>query len=471
MFSFVDRVLDPRSQKMSRREMLRVGSLGLGGLSLSGMLAAKAHGAGSASLVKDKAVVLIFLQGGPTQIETFDPKMSAPAEIRSMTGEIQPKIPGVTFGSDFPKLAARANKFSVVRSFASNNGDHQNYLTVSGGDNKLKVPMGSLYARVAGANHPVTGMPSNCVVLPEAVSTTYKPKQNFETQSLKKLLDNAKGLGAAYAPFDPSGGGELRQNLEMHLPRARFDSRRQLLVSLDTFRRQVDSTRLFDNANAYEQQAYELIIKGVVDAFDINKEDQRVIDRYDTSRMYDQLEVQKWYDMARSSNLLGKQLLMARRLVEAGCGFVQVMDAGWDMHANNNSPRNLGGLRWLGGQVDHALSAFLDDLENRGLSEKVLVILTGEMGRTPRINGNGGRDHWGSLTPLLVAGGGLKMGQVIGQSDRQAGAPATEKYTPKNLLGTVMHTVFNTGELRITRDVPKNIADSTTDSLPIPELV
>ena len=127
--------------------------------------------------------------------------------------------------------------------------------------------------------------------------------------------------------------------------------------------------------------------------------------------------------MRRSSNLLGKQMLLARRLVERGCGFVTVMDAGWDMHSNNNSPKGLAGMKWLGAQVDHAVAAFLEDVKQRGLSDKILLIVTGEMGRTPKLSKDGGRDHWGNLTPLLLAGGGLNMGQVIGQSDKQAGAP------------------------------------------------
>jgi uncharacterized protein (DUF1501 family) len=166
--------------------------------------------------------------------------------------------------------------------------------------------------------------------------------------------------------------------------------------------------------------------------------------------------------MRRSSNLLGKQMLLARRLVEHGCGFVTVMDAGWDMHSNSNSPRNLGGMYWLGPQVDHAVAAFLDDVEARGLSDKILLVVTGEMGRTPRIGRDGGRDHWATLTPLLLAGGGLRMGQVVGQSDRQAGAPASERYTPRHLLGTVMETLFNVGEVRLAADLPRDVANAVS---------
>jgi uncharacterized protein (DUF1501 family) len=469
MFTLTDpRYSVPRSTP-TRRDFLRVGSLALGGLTLPGLFSLKARAAESKPLTTDKSVVFLFLQGGPSQIETFDPKMSAPVEFRSITGEVQTRLPGVTFGGTFPQMAARADRMAIVRSFQSNNGDHQNYLSVAGG-NTLKAPMGSLYARVAGANNPHTGMPNNVILPPEATGGDVKIGQNFETQALQKLVAGSHAFGASYSYFDPSGGGELRRNLELHLPRDRFDDRRNLLAQLDTFRRQVESTGALDTASIYEQQAYEVIIRGIAQAFDLSREDPRVLARYDTSRYMDINEVQRWGDMRRSSNLLGKQMLLARRLVEAGCGFVTVMDAGWDMHSNGNSPKNLGGMHWLGRQVDHAVSAFLDDLDARGLSDKVLLVVSGEMGRTPRINKNGGRDHWGNLTPLVLAGGGLKMGQVIGQSDSQAGNPAANRLTPANLLATVMQFLLDVGQVRVARDVPKNVVDAIGVGTPIREL-
>ncbi|MBI2806317.1 MAG: DUF1501 domain-containing protein [Planctomycetes bacterium] len=446
-------------QGVNRREFLRIGSLALGGLTLPQLLQSRAS-EGARRLVKDKAVVLLFLQGGPSQIETFDPKMTAPAEIRSITGEVQSRLPGVTFGGTFPKLAAMADRLAIVRSFASGNADHQNYMTVAGGGNPTRAPMGTLYARIAGPNHPRTGIPNNVILPPEAVNPGMRLPRNFETDSLNKLINASANLGANYSFFDPSGGGELRQNLELRLPRNRFTDRRALLSQLDTFRREADRTGAFENAGIYEQQAYELLMRGVSQAFDLSREDPRVVSSYDTAGCFDQAEVNRWGDMRRSSNLLGKQMLLARRLVEQGCGFVTVMDAGWDMHSNSNSPRNLGGMYWLGPQVDHAVAAFLNDVEVRGLSEKILLVVTGEMGRTPRIGREGGRDHWASLTPLLLAGGGLRMGQVIGQSDRQAGRPATQRYTPQHLLGTVMETLLNTGEVRVASEFPRDVTNA-----------
>ena len=173
----------------------------------------------------------------------------------------------------------------------------------------------------------------------------------------------------------------------------------------------------------------------------------------------------------RASNLLGRQLLLARRLCEAGAGFVTVSDCGWDMHANRNSPAKMTALPLMAAQVDHAVSVFLDDLKDRGLEDRVLLVVTGEMGRTPKINKNGGRDHWANLTSLLLAGGGVKVGQVIGQSDKMASQPATTRYTPANLLATVMQTLFDAGELRISTDAPKNVASVVTDGKPIDGLI
>ncbi len=153
--------------------------------------------------------------------------------------------------------------------------------------------------------------------------------------------------------------------------------------------------------------------------------------------------------MRRSTNLLGKQLLLARRLCEAGCGFVTVSDCGWDMHANGNSPKNMANLPPLTSQVDHAVAAFIEDIHARGLDDKIMLVVTGEMGRTPRRNRDGGRDHYANLSTLLLAGGGIKTGQVIGQSDRLASQPATERHTRPSMMA--MHQpapLLDLGEVR-----------------------
>lgn len=469
MLSILDPQADQNCQGLARREFLRIGSLGLGGaLSLPALLAARANASG-ARLLTEKSVVLLFLQGGPSHIELFDPKMSAPAEFRSVTGEVSTSLPGITFGGTFPQMGQMAHKLAVVRSYGSNNADHT-YNRVASGGNALKATMGSLYARVAGVNHPRSGMPRNILVLPEAVSPGLKLGGNFETSALPTLTDPGV-LGANLRAFNPSGGGELQQNMELRIAADRLDDRRSLLARLDRIRREADESGLFEATEKYTQQAFEVITGGVAEAFDLSHENPRTIARYDTSHLFTNEQAQRWGDMRRSTNLLGQQMLLARRLCEAGCGFVTVSDCGWDMHSNGNSPKNLGGMSWLGPQVDHAVAAFVQDLEDRGLSDKILLIVTGEMGRTPRINKNGGRDHYGNLTPLCFAGGGLRMGQVIGQSDATASVPSTRPYGPENLLATVMHTLFDIGQLRLARGVPSELIRAASEVEPIAELL
>jgi hypothetical protein len=458
-------------QGASRRDFLKVGSLGLfGGLGLPELLAARARAGdgGQPTTKKDRAVVLLFLSGGPSHIEFFDPKMSAPEDVRSMTGEVKTRTPGVTFGGTFTKLAGMTDKFSVVRSYASMNADHT-YLSVTSGGNPLKAAMGAMYARVAGNTNPDTGIPSNVLVLPEAVEPGLKLGSNFETGALPTLTAPGE-LGPGYAAFDPSGGDQLKKNLQLKIPQERFSDRRHLLAGLDTVRREADASGLMEGLDRFQQQAFDVVVRGVGDAFDVSKEDPKTVAKYDTSGLFKREDITKWNDMRRSSNLLGKQLLLARRLCEAGCGFVTVSDCGWDMHANENSPKNMAGLPPMTSQVDHAVAAFLEDVHARGLSDKILLVVTGEMGRTPRRNKNGGRDHYANLTTLLLAGGGLKDGQVIGQSDRTASQPATERYTPKNLLATIMGSVLDLGEVRVRPGLGR-VANALTENDPIPGLL
>ena len=469
MLSLSDTAQARNCDGWTRREWLRVGAFSFGGLSLSQWCAFRAAEAALGTrLTTGKSVIFLFLQGGPSQIETFDPKMTAPAEVRSVTGETPTRHAGISFGGTFPQLAKLADRFSIVRSYASNNSGHS-YQEVASGRNPLKATMGAIYAHIAGTNDPQSGMPTNVLLLPEAVCPDLKPGRNFETNALPTLT--APGdLGPNCAAFNPVGGSEVQQNMELRIPEQRFADRRFLLDQLDQARRRSNALSGIDNVDKYRQQAFDIISRGVAQAFDLQREETATLARYDTSGLFTNAQVQRWGDMRRSSNQLGRQLLLARRLCEAGCGFVTVSDCGWDMHSNNNSPKNLGGMYWLGPQVDHAVAALIEDIEERGLRDEILLVVTGEMGRTPRVNRNGGRDHWGNLTPLLVYGGGLKMGQVVGQSDRQAGRPATTPYGPENLLATVMQVLLDIGQLRITPGVPRALLQSITEAAPISPL-
>ena len=345
MLTIVDRAPDHNCQGYCRREFLRIGSLGLlGGLGLPGLLAARAA-AGAGRLVKDKSVVLLFLQGGPSHIELFDPKMTAPPEVRSITGAAKTTLPGVTFGGTFAKLGQLAHRLTVVRNYASRNSGHT-YLSVTSGGNPLKAAMSALYARVAGPIHPRSGVPTNMLILPEAVQPGLKLGSNFETGALPTLTSPGD-LGANCAAFDPSSNADFKKTMQLQITPQRLEDRKGLLTQLDALRRQLDAGGTLDGFDRHQQQAIDLVVRGVFDAFDLAKEDPKTVERYDTSKLFRLEDATKWYDMKRATNLLGRQMLLARRLCEAGCGFVTVSDCGWDMHSNSNSPKNLGGMHML----------------------------------------------------------------------------------------------------------------------------
>src|SRR4051794_29818753 len=260
-----------------RRDFLRIGALAWGGLSLPGSLAvrAKAAEAGVASAVKDKAVVLLFLAGGPSQIETFDPKMDRPEGVRSVTGEVATTIPGVTFGGTFPLHAARADRFNVVRSFVPGDANHNIKPLVS--PDSFGANPGAIHARVAGPNHPHTGLPTNVVLFPRAVDPTTRPG----TSAFGRL--QATGLlSSAYAPFDPSLGEDTAEGFTLRLPRERLDDRRHLHALLDSAARHLETARAVEGVDRLRDQAYRLLEGGLTEAFDLTREDPRLVARYDT---------------------------------------------------------------------------------------------------------------------------------------------------------------------------------------------
>ncbi|MCC7421096.1 MAG: DUF1501 domain-containing protein [Planctomycetaceae bacterium] len=438
-----------------RREFLKIGGLSLGGLSLADLLSVNAQSAALARAVKDRSVVFLFMHGGPSQVETFDPKMDAPTGIRSATGEIQTSLPGVTFGSTFEKLAPLADRFSIVRSFTTGDANHDIKPIVC--KDTLGANLGSLYARIVGTNHPASGMPTNAAIFPRSVDPTTQPKQDGFGR-----FESTGTVGSAYAPFTPGAGDAFQKNLELTMARDRLDDRRLLLQNLDRIRRQIDATGGLTGLDRFRDQAFEAIVGGVADAFDLSKEDPATLARYDTAPLLtpDRIDP-KWNNYkfyCDHNKSLGKLMLLSRRLVERGCGFVTVTtNFVWDMHADvNNAPVTVG-MRYCGGAFDHAVSAFIEDLESRGLGNKVLLVCCGEMGRTPRINNTGGRDHWGSLAPLLIYGGGLTGGKVIGQSNRNAGEPQTDPIGLKHLIATVLGTLFDVSELRLIPGTPSDI--------------
>lgn len=454
--------------RWQRRQFLRAGALGLGGLTLADRFAVQAA-AGALSPLKDKSVIFLFMHGGPSQFETFDPKMEASSSIRSTTGEIKTTLPGITFGSHFPRLAQLAHKFSLVRSFVTGDGNHD-IKPVLGADT-LRANMGSLYSSIAGSSRAGTAMPTNVALFPRSVEAGAQAAVtefgNFESTG---------ELSRAFAPFVPGAGADLQQDMRLNLPEGRFHNRRALLGVLDQWKHWADGSEEVRGFDASQHQAFEALHRGVFDAFDLSREDQRVVSRYDTAPLLPRDRINaKWNNRdhyATNALTLGKQLLLARRLCERGAGFVTVTTSFvWDMHADVNNAPLTTGMDYVGTPFDHAVSAFIEDVEARGLRDSILLVCCGEMGRTPAINKDGGRDHWGNLAPLLLYGGGLKMGQVIGQSSRDGGEPASQPVTMQDLIATIMHTLMDIGQVRLMSGIPPRVIDAVTRGEPIRGLV
>lgn len=445
-----------------RREFLHIGSLALGGLGLHALSSLPLLAAERPHLVRDRSVVFVFLHGGPSQIETFDPKLTAPREIASVTGEVSTPLPGITFGGSFPRLASLADRLTIVRSFTTGDGNHDIKPIVS--KYSAQASLGAMYARVAGPNRGGNGLPTHVALFPKAVDESTQPANNSFGN-----FGATGGLGSSAAPFIPGAGGDAQENLRLRIEQTRLDDRRALLNALDLLRRRFDRE---PGDDPLRQQAFDALLGGAASAFDLSQEDDATLARYDTAPLVrpDQID-RKWNNYNNyvdNAKTLGKLLLLARRLCERGCGFVTVTtNFVWDMHADVNNAGVEEGMRYMGGPLDHALSAFLEDVRDRGLSDRILLVVCGEMGRTPRINNKGGRDHWGALAPLLLAGGGLPAGAVIGQSTRDAGEPLTEPFRIPNLVATILQTVFDVGELRVARGVPGEIVQAAAAAPPL----
>lgn len=419
----------------SRRDFLKVGALGLGGFLLPDLLRARARAAAQGQTTRNTSVVWLWLGGGPTQIETFDPKPDAPVEFRSTVGQTPTCLPGVQFSGVFPKLAQNADKLAVVRSFAHSNSGHgggthwvmtgYNFPQAdNGGGGQNKPGIGAIVSRYRGANNPGSGLP------------TYV--RFGGTQG-----DGPSWLGAPYAPFDVAGNARNDMNLQMTL--GNLADRRSLLKGFDDLNRDIDRTGGMRGLDSFDSQAFDLVLSKARDSFDVNREDPRVRDRYGKG--------------------LGEHLLTARRLCESGVGFVTVHFGGWDMHGGI-----VPAMKNLGPQVDHAVNAFLEDTTESGLDQDILLVVTGEFGRTPRVNAGAGRDHWAPLSTLCLAGGGLKMGQIVGESTAKAETPKTTPVSPQDLMATVFHVLGLPQDLQY-RDPSGRPTSMIDGGKPIAELV
>ncbi len=454
--------------RLVRREFLRAGALGLAGLGLAGS-GDRTASAAAHRLLKDRSIIFLFMHGGPSQFETFDPKMDMPSSIRSATGEIATSLSGVTFGSTFEGLAKRADKLSVVRSFVTGNGNHDIKPIMS--PETLNANLGSLYARVAGPLRAATAMPTNVALFPRAVNAEAGPAINSFGN-----FESAGPLGSAFAPFVPGaaapGAGGLEQDLKLNLAANRLEDRRALLTALDSWKRSAAAKAAAGQTDSLQQLAFDALLSSVSDAFDLKQEDARLVEQYDTASRFPIARIdKKWNNYQHYKDhgtTIGKLLLMARRLCERGCGFVTVTTSFvWDMHADVNNATMTEGMDYVGRPFDHAVSTLIDDLEARGLSDKIMLVCCGEMGRTPTINKAGGRDHWGNLAPLLIYGGGSRRGQVIGQSSRDGGTPNSDPFTIPDLIATIMHKLLDLDQARVTAGLPRNLLDVLSRGKPL----
>jgi uncharacterized protein (DUF1501 family) len=407
----------PKCEGSTRRTFMQVGFLGLGGLTLPQLLEARARASEAGSSVRNTSVILLFLDGGAPQAETFDAKPDAPREYRSIFGAIQTRLPGVLFGGHFPRLARYADRMSILRTLTHADGDH------GGATHWMKtskpwppeflgkapiIPqqtpsIGSVVARSRGPINQASGCPTYIRVLSNHGGYPG---------------DDAVWLGQAYSPFrvGRSRANPMLDNMALRIDRDRLDDRRALLTRLDTFNRALDSSGMAQAMDGLQQQAVDVVLGRAREAFDISREPQHVRDQYGPG--------------------LGQELLLARRLCEAGAGFVTLNNGYWDFHGGI-----IPGCNQLCPPLDRAVAAFMDDVRSRGLENDILLVVTGEFGRTPRINGGPGRDHWAPVNDALLIGGGLRMGQVIGETDARAAYPRTRPISPGDLFATILHTL------------------------------
>lgn len=413
---------------VSRRSFLQIGAAGMASASLSQILQAKAM-AGT-EVKKDTRVILIWLDGGPGHMDMYDMKPDAPAEYRGIWSPIKTNVSGMEITELYPLQAKCADKFSIIRSLYHNTGDHftgAHYLLTgrggaSGADNTGKQPfIGSIATRITGPR--VAGMPPQ-VAVPYAMSIGLRPG-----------YFGANYLGVQNNPFetegDPSSPNFKVQNLDLpsQVTVERLGDRQILSKQLDHIAKQLEASSTSRAISQFESQAYELVVGPQArQAFDLTKEKETVRDRYGRD---------SW----------GQSVLLARRLTEAGTTWVTCHFGGWDHHWDLQK-----GYENYLPKVDRCVSALLEDLAQRGTLEKTLVLLMGEFSRTPRMNdgGNGGapmsmgtpgRDHWGNAMFCLIAGGGVKGGQIIGSTNRLGEAPKDRPVTCADLHHTIFHAL------------------------------
>lgn len=425
---------------VSRRQFLTIGALGLGGLTLPDLLRAEAAaGIGSSH----KAIINIHLDGGPPQLDSWDPKPFAPAEIRGEFFPIRTSVPGFQVSELMPKTAQMANELAFIRSLVGSAGRHDAFQCQSGFSHKELASIGG---------RPAMG----CVISKLKGSPSDAAPAFVDLMQGRPLVRNSARpgfLGPAFGPFRPdiskmfqreleAGmknelkrlGGEHATPLTLNaaLSRRRLNSRTELLAGLDTLRREVDSSGMMSAMDRFSQQAVGILTSGkLADALDLSKEDPKVVARYTPSVPKD-----AYHFVTAEGPKSIQKFLLARRLIEAGVHCVSISISDFDTHSKN-FPR----MKLALPMVDHGLHALVTDLKERGLWDDVTIVAWGEFGRTPVVNKNGGRDHWPRVGPALLAGGAIRGGQVLGETDRTASAVKSRPVHYQDVFATLYHAM------------------------------
>jgi hypothetical protein len=400
---------------VSRRNFLKIGALGLGGLALPQLLQAEQQAGIRRS---HKAVIMIFLPGGPAHQDIFDLKMDAPAEIRGEFRPIKTNVPGIEITEHLPRLARLMDKCAIIRSIVGAQGGHDAVQCLTGRNMKNMPPggwpcLGSVLSKLQG--------PANKSVPPFiglSPKMGHMPWADAGTPGF---------LGVSHAPFKPDGGGKDDMVLN-GVTLERLADRRTLLSGFDKFRRDVDSSGLMEGLDSFNEQAFGLLTSSkLLEALDIEKEDARVRECYGKGDPKNRDD---------GGPKLMEHFLVARRLVEAGARCVTLAFSRWDHHG-----KNFDALRQDLPLLDQGVSALIQDLYNRGLEKDVSVVVWGEFGRSPVINKDGGREHWPGVSCGMVFGGGMRVGQVIGSTDRLGGEARDRPVQFGEVFATLYHNL------------------------------
>jgi len=469
MFSIHDNTLG-LCDGLTRREWLRIGGLALGGLALPDILRAEARSGVRHPL---KGIIMVLLPGGPTHLDTFDLKPNAPAEIRGEFRPIATKVPGLDICELMPQLAGMANKVALIRSLVGFRDDHNTHWCSTGWESHPRMDASPLVPGFPAGSWPSLGavlskkLGARVPGVPPSVDLT--PVDADARFILRTPPGQAGYLGVAHAGFEVQAVD--RRNITLNgVGLRRLADRRALLASFDGFRRQFDDGGIADGMDEFQRQALELLTSSrLATALDLSQEKGASRSRYGLDRSYPN---------EREGKTLLDQFLLARRVIEAGARCVTLAfsrwpfgrilrgDHNWDWH-KDLFPAARRTLPLL----DLGLSALIQDLDERGLLQDVAVVVWGEFGRTPRINAKGGRDHWPKVASALLAGGGLRCGQVLGSTTRWGEEPHTRPVHFRDVFATLYQRLGINVESTQFTDLAGRPQYLVGEHRPLPELM